>query len=81
MSKKSISISRKPTKNVKNVDDWVANHGATVTDGNKEAPQKMKRLTIDVPQDLHARIKVSCALKGMKMADKIRELLEREFEA
>lgn len=81
MSKKSIPISRKPTKNVKNVDEWVTNRGNAMVDVNEQSNevQKMKRLTIDVPQDLHARIKVSCAQKGIKMADRIRELLEREF--
>ena len=31
--------------------------------------QSMKRLTIDVPAKLHARIKSQCALKGVNMAD------------
>ncbi len=39
----------------------------------------MKRFTIDVPLDLHSRIKVACAGRGLKMADVLRELLEREF--
>ena len=39
----------------------------------------MKRLTIDVSVDLHSAIKVSCAQRGVKMADAIREILEDEF--
>lgn len=39
----------------------------------------MKRLTIDVSVDLHSAIKVSCAQRGIKMADAIREILEDEF--
>ena len=39
----------------------------------------MKRLTIDVSADLHSAIKVSCAQRGVKMADAIREILEAEF--
>jgi hypothetical protein len=39
----------------------------------------MKRLTIDVTLDLHARIKVACAKRGTKMADEIRDLLEKHF--
>ena len=39
----------------------------------------MKRLTIDVPVDLHSAIKVSCAQRGVKMADAIREILKDEF--
>jgi len=43
------------------------------------AQQATKRFTIDVPIDLHSRIKVGCARRGLKMADVLRELLEREF--
>lgn len=39
----------------------------------------MRRLTIDVPPELHRRVKVRCAQRGQKMADAIRELLMREF--
>ncbi|MBB4397950.1 hypothetical protein GGD62_007088 [Bradyrhizobium sp. ERR14] len=41
----------------------------------------MKRFTIDVPVELHARIKVACAQRGKVMADEIRRLLEIEFPA
>lgn len=41
--------------------------------------EPMKRLTIDVPQSLHKEIKSRCALRGVKMADEIRVLLERHF--
>lgn len=39
----------------------------------------MKRLTIDVSEGLHRRIKTQRAGRGAKMADAIRNLLEREF--
>jgi predicted DNA binding CopG/RHH family protein len=56
----------------------------TKVDGWVEARQsagaeRMKRLTIDVSATLHARIKSQCALKGVKMNDAIRELLEKYF--
>ena len=38
-----------------------------------------KRLTIDLPTSLHTRIKATCALRGIKMADEIRQLLEAHF--
>lgn len=40
---------------------------------------KMKRFTIDVPQELHARVKIACAKQGLNMADELRRILEREF--
>ena len=41
----------------------------------------MKRFTIDVSQQLHSRIKVECAKRGINMADELRTILEREFPA
>lgn len=41
----------------------------------------LKRLTIDIPAVLHARIKSQCALRGIKMAEEIRLLLETHFPA
>ncbi|MCW6512403.1 plasmid partition protein ParG [Lichenifustis flavocetrariae] len=39
----------------------------------------MKRFTIDVPDSLHKRVKTACAMRGLKMADVIRDMLDREF--
>jgi hypothetical protein len=58
-------------------DDWVQAAGAR--DGGSAAP--MKRFTIDVPVELHRRVKAACAQRGLKMADVLRDLLEREFPA
>lgn len=43
--------------------------------------EPMKRFTIDVTEALHKRIKAQCAMRGVKMADVMREMLEREFPA
>ena len=39
----------------------------------------MKWLTIDVPIDLHIRLKTGCAMRGEKIADVVRALIKREF--
>jgi DNA-binding transcriptional regulator LsrR (DeoR family) len=44
------------------------------------APREMKRFTIDVPVDLHRRIKTACAAGGTIMADEIRAMLEEKFK-
>ena len=41
--------------------------------------QPMKRLTIEVPVELHRRIKAACARRGLKTSSVLRDLLEREF--
>lgn len=53
---------------------------AWVSDRETTAPSEpMKRFTIDVPESLHTRIKTQCAMRGQKMADVLRDLLEKEF--
>lgn len=72
MSKK-VSFGTRPSPakaDTSKADEWVNNR-------NTEA---MKRLTIDVPARLHARIKSQCAMRGVKMADEVRELLEKHFQ-
>jgi hypothetical protein len=44
------------------------------------APQEMKRFTIDVPAELHRRIKTACAAGGTTTADEIRAMLEEMFK-
>jgi hypothetical protein len=39
----------------------------------------MKRLTIDIPESLHTRIKLACVASRRKMADAVRELLEEKW--
>ena len=45
------------------------------------ADEPMKRLTIDVPESLHTRIKIACARDRQKMADAVRALLEHKWPA
>lgn len=37
------------------------------------------RFTIDIPSELHRKIKSFCALKGVKMKEEIQMLLEKHF--
>lgn len=39
----------------------------------------VKRLTIDLPADLHARVKVGVAREGRQIAELVREWLEQRF--
>lgn len=61
-------------------DRWVEGGGS---EARQQAPaeptEPMKRFTLDVPLDLHTRIKTQCAMRGVKMAEILREVLEREF--
>jgi hypothetical protein len=75
MSKK-VTIGTNPrAKKTVTPDDWVK-QGTT-----SEAVEKKEstRFTIDIPSDLHARIKSYCALKKVKMREEIQTLLETHF--
>ncbi len=72
MAAKKVAFGTVPTPRpatAPSAEEWVE-HRNTET---------MKRLTVDIPASLHSRIKVSCAQRGVKMADEIRELLETRF--
>lgn len=79
MTKKKVALGAKPRPTATvalAADDWVQSRQI-----EDNAVEMMKRLTVDVPVSLHTRIKSQCALKGVKMADEIRELLEKNFPA
>jgi predicted DNA binding CopG/RHH family protein len=70
---KKVTFGAQPTAKAAppaSADQWVENR---TTEGNK-------RLTLDLPTSLHTRIKVTCAARGVKMADEIRKLLEQHFK-
>lgn len=75
--RKSVNFGAKPQprSDAANPDAWVSAAGS-----EPAAPQvPMKRLTIDIPESLHRRIKTQCAANGLRMADEIRTLLENHF--
>jgi hypothetical protein len=71
---KKITIGSKPTSKSgpTSPDDWVIDRS--------RSGEPMKRLTIDIPESLHQRVKSQCALNGEKMADVVRALLEKQFK-
>jgi hypothetical protein len=70
MSAKKITFGvQPPAQPVVTPDAWVEHR----------TNERVKRLTIDLPESLHRRVKMGCAQRGAKMADVIRDLLEKEF--
>lgn len=88
MSKKTVPFTLPARPPVTTPDDWVAHRTTAAPERPPEETaaaeppaEPMKRFTIDVSAVLHRRIKAQCATRGTKMADVIRDLLEREFPA
>ena len=76
MSGKKISFGAKPLKTPPDADSWVEHRAIEEI---TPPPEKMKRLTIDISETLHKAIKSSCALRGKKIADEVRELLYSKY--
>lgn len=63
-----------------NPDDWVAHRASEEAAPVPSAPVgPVKRLTVDLPAELHGRVKAACALKGVKMVEEVTKLLEAHF--
>ena len=79
--KKVMFAAKRPSQATpSNIDDWVEKRDEVVVAPPAPEPKiKMKRFTIDVPISLHRKIKSSCALRNVHMADEIRDLLEERF--
>ncbi len=74
MSQKSIVIQRpKPA----GADAWI--NDAVKSSVPAVPNERRKRLTLDVSEDLHRRIKMSCVGQGELMADVLRDILEKTF--
>lgn len=73
MAEKKVSItaprrSSRARPSAQRAEQWVQD----------KAGEPVKRLTIELPARLHARVKAECALRGVKMKDLVRTLLEQE---
>jgi len=74
---KKITIGTKPraARQAVTPDEWVTLGTAKPISAREETT----RFTIDIPVELHARIKSQCALRRVKMRDEILALLEKHF--
>ncbi|WP_269936361.1 plasmid partition protein ParG [Serratia liquefaciens] len=77
MSGKKVTFGAKPTKLASSADAWVESR--SIEEAPPQPVEKMKRLTIDIPESLHKAIKSACALRGTKIADEVRELLYKKY--
>ena len=78
MSTKTIAFKQPTNMPLPAAEAWVGTPEAVKT---VQPDVPTKRLTVDVPEDLHRRIKVDCARNGVQISDVVRDLLAKEFPA
>ena len=71
MSKK-IDMDARPQVESSQADKWVGQE-------TSPDPRPTKRLTVDVPEDHHARFKAFCAMHKTKMAEEINAFIKRRI--
>jgi hypothetical protein len=72
VSQKKVNIQRPKSPSA---ESWVMERPASPPQEEAE----IKRLTIDIPVDLHRRIKVACYSSDRKMSEVLREIMEEAF--
>ena len=85
MAAKKVSFNAKPKQEKPaNIDEWVQSRDLETVNPksspSKEAPEKIKRLTLDIPESLHRAIKKKAVEDGETMADQLRSLLEAHYK-
>jgi hypothetical protein len=70
MARKAVTI---PTRAVEAQDEFVNRKP------EPEAPTEPTiRLSVDLPESLHTRLKVLCVINRQRMTDRVRKLIERD---
>ena len=83
---KQVSFGAKP-KTSPNLENWVESREVPVVEAVSmpsptaaaPSPPKLKRLTLDIPDELHRKIKGKAVAEGVTMVDMLRELLEANY--
>lgn len=80
MSAKKVNLGKKPkAQESVDLEQWVSERSSVEEQPQQEQPEKMKRLTLDIPESLHKAIKRQAVDTGVTMADLLRELLEQHY--
>jgi hypothetical protein len=77
---KKITLRQPEDRTPTSADEWVSGLGTQKpahTETQKLTGQKLARLTIDLPQELHGRFKAACAQQHTKMRDAVLSFIEK----
>ena len=77
---KQVAFPSRPRARTADLDAFVQGEGAPQPEaGPVPAKRSMKRLTFDIPSDLHMRMKIGCVREGRDMAEALRELIAQRW--
>jgi hypothetical protein len=77
MASKKVSFGAKPASEKPNLDQWVDSRNIeAVSIAIEPEPEKMKRMTNDIPESLHRTFKSKSSAEGKTMGDLIRAWIE-----
>ncbi|OUL21490.1 hypothetical protein BV378_26595 [Nostoc sp. RF31YmG] len=80
MSAKKVNLGKKPeARESVDLEQWVSDRESLLSQPEQVQPEKMKRLTLDIPESLHKAIKRQAVDAGVTMADLLRDLLEQHY--
>lgn len=75
MSQQTASWGQRPSSKKASAAPTPANLDKFVSGGQEQT----KRLNVEIPAALHARLKACCALEGRQIRDVVTELLQQRF--
>jgi hypothetical protein len=83
MSKKiTVPPKPQPANPPVSADDWIGRPETPEAANGTIAGEPLVRLTFDISESLHRRIKINCAQRGIKrMATELRRILDQHFPA
>lgn len=79
MATKKPSLRSKPSTK-KNLDAFVEGNITKTAEEPEQEQEPNKRLTIDIPQSLHTRLKLHAVKEGTKMNVLLRQWIEQELD-
>jgi predicted HicB family RNase H-like nuclease len=74
---KTAGLSVKPTKKEAAQDAFVAGEGTAPAKRKAAKKEETSRLTVEIPVEMHRRLKAKCAMDGKKLNVVVTDLVEQ----
>lgn len=79
---KKVAFGTKPVKAAPtSIDELVKSRAETPASNEPKPGEGSRRVSVDLPLSLHTQLKLHCVQSGVLMADYLRELIAKQFDA